>query len=148
MAFGGYSTAPGCRGWKKIKMLTSMMDRHGWHHLKINHDLFNTCWVSIFLVRNSHKNMSLIWRFNQKISGWWLLLIGFYTCSLPFSTTTKISDIPWSTLLETNSSHQKNGWLEDDRFPFGFRPIFRGYVGVSKNNGTLKSSIFNRVFTS
>ena len=37
--------------------------------------------------------------------------------------------------LKLTAKAPENGWLEDE-FPFGFRPIFRGYVYVSFREGT------------
>ena len=41
----------------------------------------------------------------------------------------------WFTLPETNGIFAtENGWLEDE-FPFGARPIFRGYVMLVSGRG-------------
>ena len=62
------------------------------------------------------------------------------------STTTSFSHFLYTkyTLPETNI-FAENGWLEDDPFLLGFRPIFRGYVYVIFKDATslkLKTLIF------
>ena len=47
------------------------------------------------------------------------------------------------TLPKTNSFAPENGWLEDDVFPFGFRPIFCGYVSFREGTRFLVSNKFH-----
>ena len=74
------------------------------------------------------------------ILGWRQLASQDIITSLRSDTTWKINIEP-NTLPETNIFAPENGWLKDS-FPFGFRPIFRGYVSFRECNGGLVQRIF------